>query len=204
MEQLSLTLALQMLNKVDPEPISLTKEQRFFAFFVCKDLAELCDTGRAILREISSKGHPLTGLPDDGMITMCQGILKNLYTEKMFIEDARIGTKPDWRAVQEFPKDRSDGASKLYRCLKRNVMEKPGGREICEAVRRRDQDYFEKNFWKIFTDLPSEISKNLVAFKNMISCRYVPDKSKNYVWDFFESLMDLIQNEDDNIKLLPG
>ena len=85
MEQLTVALVLKVLDDNDPAPISPTKEQLFFAFMVCKNLSDLCDTGLAILKDITKRGKPLTGLPDDKMINLCEIVLKGLYTDTMFV-----------------------------------------------------------------------------------------------------------------------
>jgi len=202
MDQFTIPIILGLLEKADPEPVSPTKEQLFFSSLLCKNLSDLCDTGKAILNEISNKGHPLDNLANPSMISLCESILRGLFSEKMFIEDKRLGIKPNWKEIQSFDRDRAHGSYRLYRCLQRNVKEKPGGKEICHAIMNKDTVYFSNNFYKIFADLPPHILNNMNGFKNLITCPYVNEKSRNYVWDFFQSLLDLVLNEQENIKML--
>lgn len=202
MDQLTTALVLKILDENDPISISPTKEQLFFSFLVCKNLSDLCDTGRAILQEISQKGKPLTGLPDEKMISLSESVLRGFYSNSMFIEDEEVGTRPNWKEIQVFDKNRSRGAFKLYRCISRNIKEKPGGKEICEAVRKHNTSYFVNNFNKIFADLPAEFQKNLNAYRNFLTCPHISEETRNYVWDFFESLLDLFINESENLKML--
>lgn len=202
MEQLTISLVLKVLDDNDPGPVSPTKEQLFFAFMVCKNLSDLCDTGLAILKDIAKRGKPLTGLPDDKMINLCETVLKGLYTDNMFIDDDEIGTRPNWTVMAGFDKSRARGAYKLYRCIGRNIKENPGGKEICVAVREHNTDYFVTNFNKIFANLPSEFQKNLNAYKNFLVCPHITEETRNYVWDFFESLLEIFVNEADNLKMV--
>ena len=202
MEQLTVALVLKVLDENDPAPASPTKEQLFLSFLVCKNLSDLCDTGRAILQDIIKRGLPVTGLPNSDMITLCETVLRGLYTDKMFVEDPEIGTRPVWNVVSTFDKNRSRGAFKLYRCISRNIRDNPGGKDICEAVRKHNTQYFVMNFDKIFANLPSKFQENLNAYKNFLICPHISEKTRNYVWDFFESLLDIFVNEKDNLSML--
>ncbi|CAN5871673.1 hypothetical protein BH23THE1_BH23THE1_32380 [soil metagenome] len=198
MENLSGLLVSQVLNSLDPNPVSPTKQQLYLSFLVCKNLTDLCETGRAIVNNIESHGHPLDGLPDRDSIALCQQILREFYDDNMFIPDEEFGNKPNWDKVNKFNQDQSNTAYKIYRAIRKNIIEKPGGKDIQGAIQRKDKKFFLENFDKIFADVP--FKDGLIKFKNFIASPYTRDEDQSYVWDFFESLIDIYIYEQDNLE----
>lgn len=188
----------QVLNSLDPSPVHPTKEQYFLACMVCKNLADLCETGRAILDDMQSRGVSVQNLPRASDIQMCQGILNRFYHENMFQEDPELGFIPNWQAIQRFDKRKANGAYKIYGCIKRNVVDKPIGQEIQEAAQTRNQDYFINNFDTIFANVP--FKNALLKFKNFVASSAVLEDHREYVWDFFDSLMEIFINEKQNLE----
>lgn len=187
----------QVLNSLDPSPVNPTKEEYFLACMVCKNLADLCETGRAILDDMDTRGVSVQNLPKSSDIQMCQGILNRFYHENMFEEDEELGFIPNWQAVHQFNKRKANGAYKIYRCIKHNVVDKPIGKEIQNAAQNRDQDYFINNFDTIFANVP--FKNGLLKFKNFVGSSAVLEDHREYVWDFFDSLMEIFINEKQNL-----
>lgn len=200
MEHLIDSLVSTVVNSLDPNPVNPTKQQRYLSFLVCKNLSDLCETGRAIVNNIDAQGKPIDLLPDRSNIALCQQILGKFYIDSMFIPDSDFGNKPDWNVVGKFAKDRSDNAYKIYRVIRKNVVEKPGGKDIQDAIQRKDKKFFMENFDKIFADIPSTFSDALIKFKNFVTSPYALTEDQLYIWDFFESLLDIFIHEKENLE----
>lgn len=193
-------LVSTVLNSFDSVPVTQNKEQRFLAFLLCKNLSDLCQTGCAILNNIESKGCPIDLLPKRESINLCQLVLKRFYLEDMFIEDPEFGTKPNWPVVAKLNGSKGDGACKIYRAIHKNIILKPGGKEIQKAIKNKDKKFFLENFDKIFADIPETFTEALLKFKNFVS---LPDKfadNQEYVWNFFDGLLDIFIFEKENLE----
>lgn len=199
MENLTDVLVSQMLNSFDPAPVYPTQEQKFLAFLICKNLSDLCETGRAILHDIELRGHPLKNLPEYSTISLCKQILDVFYSNNMFIKDPYgDGNRPNWSAINSFDNGKSSSAYKIYRAIRNNVVEKPDAGKIQDAVRDRNREYFLENYDKIFADIP--FREGLARFKNFLVVDYVKKEHLEYVWDFFDSLLDIFIHESENIE----
>lgn len=188
----------QVLNSLDPTPVHPTKEEYFLACMVCKNLADLCETGRAIINNMQSRGVSINNLPRPSDIEMCQNILYRFYDDDMFQEDEEQGSIPNWQAVLKFDKSRANGAYKIYRCIKSNVVDKPIGKEIQTAAKSRDVDYFISNFDTIFANVP--FKNGLLKFKNFVASSAVVPDDREYIWEFFDSLMEIFIDEQEYLK----
>jgi hypothetical protein len=198
MENLTDSIVSSILNSLDPNPVNPKREQLYLAVLICKNLSDLCETGRAIVNSMESNGNPIDGLPDRSNIAMCQQILGKFYSNDMFIEDTEFGNKPNWQVISSFKKDRGDTAYKIYRAIRKNIIEKPGGQDIQKAIERKDKEYFIGNFDKIFIDIPFKDA--LLKFKNFVSSPYALAQDQTYVWDFFEALLDIFIFEADHLR----
>lgn len=188
-----------ILNSFDPKPVNPTREQRYLSFLVCKNLSDLCETGRAIINNIESQGNPVGLLPNRDDIALCQQVLSRFYSNTMFIEDEEYGNRPNWKVVDQFG-SKGEGAGKIYRAIHKNIILKPGGEDIQVAIKKKDKKYFLENFDGIFTDIPSKFSGALCKFKNFIASPYTITEEQDYIWDFFESLLDIFIYEKDNLE----
>ena len=189
-----------VLNSFDSLPVTQIREQRFLCFLICKNLRDLCETGCAILNDIESKGCSVDLLPQRESMALCQQVLTRFYSDEMFIEDSEFGHKPNWVAVAKFNGNKGDGACKIYRAIHKNIMIKPGGKEIRKAIKNKDKKYFLENFDKIFADIPETFTEALIKFKNFVS---LPDKfidNQEYIWGFFEGLLDVFIYEKENLE----
>lgn len=198
MEKLTDVVVSQILGSLDPTPVNPTREQKYLAYLICKNMSDLCETGRAIVNKIQLQGHPVNDLPDRDTIRFCQNILTGFYSEKMFIPDNECGNRPNWPAVSAFPKDKSDAAYRIYRAIKRNIVEKPDGKLIQAAIKKQDKSYFVQNFNKIFADIP--FKDGMDRFRNFVATNHVPPEDQKYIWDFFDALLDIFIYEADNLK----
>lgn len=199
MENLTDAFISQIINSFDPTPASPTREQYYLSFLICKNLSDLCETGRAIINNIESQGNPIDLLPDKSNIALCQQILGQFYSNDMFIEDSEYGNRPNWSVISKFSRYKSDGAYKIYRAIHKNVILKPGGKDIQDAIRKKDKKYFLENFNKIFADIPPSFANALIKFKNFVSSPYAMTDDQTYIWEFFESLLDIFIFEKDNL-----
>jgi hypothetical protein len=200
MENFTDTIISSILNSFDSTPVNPTREKAFLSFLVCKNLSDLCETGRAIVNNIESKGNPIDLLPNRDNIALCQQILGKFYSNDMFIEDPNYGNRPNWDIIKNFSRDKSQGAYKIYRALHKNIILKPSGKNIQDAIKRKDKDFFLKNFNDIFSDIPSTFTDALCKFKNFVSCPYTLNEDQTYMWDFFESLLDIFIFEEENLE----
>jgi hypothetical protein len=200
MESLTDLLVSQLLTALDPKPVNPTREQKYLAFLICKNLSELCETGRAIINSIESKGHPITNFPQRNNIKTCQLILERYYQVAMFIEDPECGNVPNWSVVEAFPKNNADVAFKIYQAIRKNIIDRPIGKQIQDAIKRKDKNFFIQNFDKVFENIP--FKDGLVKFKNLVASPYAINSEQDYIWDFFDTLLDLFLNEEENLKVL--
>lgn len=182
-------------NLLDPNPVNPTREQRYLAFLVCKNLCDLCETSHAIINAVEAKGHPIADLPERSSIAMYRNILQRYYSEDMFGDDSL----PAWKAIVSFPKDRADIAYKLYRTLRNNIVDTPIGSQIQAAIRRRDRDFFVQAFDKIFERVPYK--ETLLRFKALIASPYITRQDQEYVWEYFDALLDIFLSEDEYLKI---
>jgi hypothetical protein len=187
----------QVLNSLSPQPVHPSKEEYFLACMVCKNLADLCETGRAILDDMQSRGMSVNNLPRASDIQMCQRVFDRFYSESMFQEDDELGSIPNWDAISNFDQRRGNGAFKIYLCIKHNVIDKPIGKDIQIAAQRRDEKYFIDNFDTIFANVPFKDA--LLKFKNFVASNAVLETHREYIWDFFDSLMEIFINERENL-----
>jgi hypothetical protein len=183
----------QFLNSLDPTPVNPTREQKYLAFLVCKNLTDLCETGSAILNHIQSSGGGSSDLPEKKTINLCKTLLQVFYSNEMFIEDEEFGSLPNWSVVESFTKTKSHAAYKIYRAIRKNVIDKPDSKEVQRAVISGNIIYFQQNFDKIFADIP--FKNSLGPFKNFVSSPDVRPQDQQYVMDFFRSLLDIFMDE---------
>jgi hypothetical protein len=188
-----------VINSFDPTPVNATREKCYLSFLICKNLSDLCETGRAIVNNIESKGNPIDHLPNRDSFALCQQVLNRFYSDDIFIEDEEYGNRPNWKAVEKFS-SKKEGACKIYRAIHKNIILKPGGKDIQKAINQKDRKYFCDNFDKIFTDIPSTFTDALIKFKNFIESPYTLDTDQAYIWDFFENLLDIFIFEKENLE----
>jgi len=197
MENLTDVLVSQLLNSLDQQPVNPTKEHLFLGFMICKNLSDLCETGRAIVNKIESQGHSIKQLPDRSQIGLCQEILHKFYSDDMFIPDDDIGNRPNWSAVTNFDKNKSHTAYKIYRAIRKNIIEKPTGKQILSAINQKDKTFFINNFDKIFADIP--FKDGLLKFRNFLAMSCISQHDQDYVWDFFSALTDIFVYEENHL-----
>jgi hypothetical protein len=194
---LTAVFARKLLADTDPEPGLPSRGELFLSFLVVKNVTDLCETGRAILDEMSETGANLTGLPSKSTMALIRKILKELYDEKMFIPDDQVGFKPNWDVIMYFNKDNTQAAFRLYRIIRRNVK---GAKDMPRALQERDKKFFLENIDTIFANIPM---KDLInQFKNFIGSPHVPKESQDLVWDFFEQLIDIFLSEKEHLELI--
>lgn len=202
MDKLIDSFVVQVLNSLDRTPVSPTKEELFLAFLICKNLADLCETGVAILSQMKK----VADLPQPDNVEMCRLILKRFYSDTMFIPDEQIGHRPNWKAVIGFDQAKSAGAFRIYRAIRNNVLAGPSeangvtGAQIQVAIKKHDSPYFVKNFDLIFANFPDQFKKGLSKFKNFVASPSVLEEHRNYVWEFFESLLEIYLHEGEHLK----
>jgi len=197
MELLTNGLIEQMLKSMDSSPVNPTREQKFLAFTICKNLADLGTTGMAILKEMRAKRLPINDLPDLSSIQLCQGIIKDFYSDQMFKEDPDFGNVPVWSVIAKFDLKKTEIAYRIYRGIRENVVGKPKSKDLQKAIYDRNKKFFIENFDEIFSDIP--FKEGLIVFKNFIKSPHVSKENQNYVWDFFESFIDIYIHESENL-----
>lgn len=200
MDKLIDSFVVQVLGSLDQTPIAPTKEERFLSFLICKNLADLCETATAILNEMGP--DKIKDLPSPKNVETCRLILQRFYSDDMFIPDEEMGSRPDWKIVTTFDRTKSDGAYRIYRVIRNNVVDGPTGSQIQEAIIRRDTAYFMENFDLIFANFPEQFKQNLVQFKNFVSSPHVTNDHQDCIWDFFELLLDVCIGESELIEKL--
>lgn len=198
MENLTDVLVSQILDSLDPSFVDPSREEAYFSFLICKNLSDLCETGTSILNAIQKAGKPITGLPEKDNITLCQNILLKFYSNNMFIPDEEYGVRPNWNAVSNFDKTKTRTAHKIYRAIRKNVLEKEDSKRLRDAIHGRNKDYFIKHFDALFKDIP--FKEGLVKFKNFVNSPYVSEEHQKYVFDFFDPVLEIFENEKENIE----
>lgn len=173
------------------------REEKFLAFLVCKNLSDLCETGMYILEHIKTAGTNMSNLPDSEMIKLCRNSLMVYFSPKMFIDNSEYGSLPNWAVVENFDKMKTKTAVQIYRLIKRNIVE---NNNIIKAVNDRNKNFFVKNFGQIFAGVPFE--DFLGKFKNFIVSPHVKDEDQEYIWDFFQSLLEIFTNAEDMMESL--
>lgn len=193
-------LVSNLINQFDKTPTNFSREKKFLSFLVCKNLVDLCQTAIRILRGISRKGYSTEGLPDEVSISMCESSLSFYFSDAMFKDDEEYGMVPNWEVISSFPEDKAEIACKLYRVIAVNLQKGEISEAILKAVENRDKKYFLNNFDKIFKNLP--FADGLKMIKNFVSSPYVSESDQEYVWDFFDSLLDIFISEKEHIEKL--
>lgn len=201
MDQLTDSVILGLLNSLDPTPVNPTKEDLFISFLLCKNLDDLCETGIAILNDMTKRRISLKGLPGIPDIDRCKFILRRFYSNSMFVDDEEMGSLPNWGVISSFDQVKSRAAFKIYRAIKKNLSS-GRGESMQEAIRKRDTGYILKHFDEMFANIPAEFKENLVKFKNFIASNDVPKEHKEYVYIFFESLLELLFLEPQTMEQL--
>jgi hypothetical protein len=206
MEKLIDSFVVQVLDSLDKTPIAPTKEELFLAFLICKNLADLCETGTAILNQMGP--DKIKDLPQPKDVETCRLILQRFYSDSMFIPDDNMGSRPNWKEMAAFDQVKSAGAYRIYRVIRNNVIAGPTGvngvtgAQIQEAIKRHDTAYFSKNFDLIFMNFPEQFKQSLIRFKNFVSSPHVSQDHRDCVWEFFESLLEIYLDEDEHLKKL--
>src|SRR5665648_313825 len=180
-------------SKLDPTPIDPSREELFLAFLVCKNLSDLCETGRAINNELESAGKLVPNLPQNDDIKTIEGVIRRYYRDDMFTHTEESDHLPNWPVIKGYDRLRCLIAVKIYRSFKHNTIASPNSGEICDAIRKQDRKYFVEKFDQIFANMPSK--EHLVKFKNFVTCSDIPESSQNRIWEFFQCLLDLISSE---------
>ena len=190
-------LARTLLDQIETDPGTPSKETSFLSFLIVKNLSDLCETGRGILSEMIESGISTTGLPDDRIMGTIQKILQEFYLDTMFKEHADYGQVPNWVVINKFPSVNARAAWQLYRIMRRNIQ---NSTKMPEALERRDKKFFVENFDYMFENVPF---KDLInQFKNFIGSDNVPGESQELVWGYFEALINIIGNEKTHIELI--
>ncbi len=110
------------LNALDPKPVNVKREDYFLSSLVCKNLADLCETGIDILEHIPSNKITPGLLPDKNLIQLGNQTLKSFYSNKMFgLSEDGYNTIPVWVEVEGFDKSCKDNGYKIFRAIKNNV-----------------------------------------------------------------------------------
>lgn len=198
MENLTDILVSQMLSSLDPSPVYPSREQKFFAFLICKNLSELCETGEAILHDIETRGFSLENLPEYDNLSLSRQILKVYYRDSMFKENSDGDSVPDWNIIESFDTEKSNTAYRVYKAIRKNVIDKPHSQTLRKAIHERDRKYFLENYEKLFEKIPFKDA--MIKYKNFLIVDYVKQEHMEYLWNFFESLLDIFIYEKDNIE----
>lgn len=202
MEAVTDVIVEQMLSSMDNSPVNPSREEKFLAFTVCKNLADLGTSGMAIIKEMQKQKLPVNDLPDIPSIQLCQGIIKNYYSDSMFIEDEEFGNVPEWKVISRFDSKRTEIAYRIYRSIRLNLVGNDRSTSLRKAIREKNKAYFIQNFDDIFADIP--FKDGLIVFKNFIQSPHVSQKNQDVVWDFFDSFVELYENEKYNLEDLKG
>lgn len=188
----------KLFDSLDPVPADCSREQYYFAFLLCKNLTDLCETGCAMLNSLESRGHSTQNFPDRHTIQLCRNLLHKYYSESMFVDHPDLGTVPNWKVIDTFPKDRKEVAFKIYRSIQNNLSKDEN--KICDAIKSRDKTYFVNNFEKIFEDMPFQ--ESLSKFKSFLSSSSVNKHDQDYLFDFFETVCEMFIYEKENMEEL--
>lgn len=180
------------LNALDPKPVQVNREDYFLSSLVCKNLADLCETGIEILDHISNSNSK--NLPDKNLIQLANQTLKTFYSNDMFgVAEDGYNTIPVWKVIEGFNKEYLNNGYKIFRAIKNNVANNPASKQMNESIKERNKKYFIANFDIIFKDVP--FTDTILQFKNFLSSNLLSNDQEESLWEFFDVLMHFLTNE---------
>lgn len=176
--------------------IEFEKEELFLALLTCKNLADLCETATAILDGLTESQK--RNLPTSNSMNLSRSVLGTFFSESMFIENDAVGLVPNWNEIDKMKQSKKETACQVYRKIKANMLN-DGTKK---AIEDRDEKWFVDNFEEIFAGLPGQLSGNLDRFKNFILSPHITVDEKECIWDYFNSILYVFEEEEENIALL--
>jgi hypothetical protein len=188
-------LARTLLIQSYPNCRKWTLEELFIAYLLTKQLCDLCETGCAIINELTELDREQ--MPSKKTLMVLKEILSHWYSNDMFVESKKYGVKPDWHVVESFDKSPTNPAWILYILIIEGITP-----EIVKAVENRDRNYFYNNFDSIFAKLPQVLSDSIGPFKNFIKSKVVSKEDRETVFDFFQEITVLITDRNTTIENL--
>jgi len=190
---LDMLLFQGILDREDPTPGTCSNSQTFLNFLLLKNLADMFETGEALINELSSVG----GLPDAGTLRKGRTMLNKLYSSNMFIEDSEYGLLPNWSNIKQWPEESARMAHQIYRICQKNIRNPEG---ISKCLRDKNKDYFLSNIDQVFSS--SMFKDTIGEFKSFLASDKIPAESQEIIWDYFGSIIELFTQRDELIKIL--
>lgn len=179
-----------------PNGYNPTQEEKYMAALLCKNLCDLCETGIAI-RQSMKNITPSDNLPEVQTLKLCQQALGGFYNVNFFKTNSNGDLIPNWKALQNFEQEYLNTLCSLYNVIDNNMNE---FHDIKKNIQERNKIFFLQNYDKLFVNSPLE--EYLGQFKNFIKTDKVSQDDQDYVWEYFDAMIDLIQNKDKHIKFL--
>lgn len=187
-------IASQFLGKIEDLDHPPTREEKFMASILLKNIYDMCCAGELII----AKNPKNENIVNPSIVKIFKIYLKTYYSNDFFIESDQFGTEPNWEKINSFNEDKFNDSCKIYMAIKKNVINKP---KIYDSILKRDKKYFIDNFDDLFMNLP--MAEYLSNFKKFIEDDTICSKEdQEIIWSYFEVIIDLFFNEDEYISSL--
>ena len=218
MQALTETIIYQMINSFDKTEVDPTREEKYLAFQVCKNIADLCDTARAIINILESRNknddNVVSKFPSHDSLAMYRRFLKSLYSEDMFILDSDGNECPSWSNVDKFDTYKSVTAYKLYKSIRDGTIDAKNIDKVKEALEQGDYKYFIDNYDEFIKNLPfdkwldsfkniiniDDARAGIILYKNFLNEDIVDRSHIDNIRDFFNILLDIFLDETECIN----
>lgn len=155
-------------------------EEIFLSITFCKNLTDLCETGREILKKISYNPD----FPDINRLKLFEKALKSLYREEFMIEE-EDRLSPNWAKITSYIKNSEQNEERLYNVWKFydivriNIESNP---DIINRIKKGDKSYFIKNFDTLFEEI--SFKDDISKFKNLVLSGKISKEDEENIMQF--------------------
>jgi hypothetical protein len=157
-------------------------QQMAVGFLLCKNFGDMAETALVIRESLNEEDRE--NLPSSAVINLIINAMSGSYPDELFTDE---GFVYDSAIIDQF-EDKTGTVSRVYKGAKQQFTKK-----VCERVKAKDEVYFLDVFDEMVKGMP--FSEYIVQFKGYISNDKISQEDRDSIWDFFEAMMDIVENE---------
>lgn len=179
------------IGSLDLDNLSPSIEETIYSIIFCKNLVDLCESVRAMINKLP----PNNNLPDKAQLKFIQLVLEELININIIDDEINI----IWKNVKEISKNEKYTnilltCYKIYVSIKNNISD---NEILIDSIRKKNKKFFIKEYDNIFKDIPYR--EVLEKFKYILNNNAIEQEDEDLLWDFFQTLESMIENEDKEI-----
>lgn len=164
----------------------LSTGSKTISLMIMKNIQDLTETALNIIRSLPDSDKKL--FPNESLLNISISTLSSSYPSALFPGGE---FKYDKKIVDAF-NPLFNISTDIYKGLKEHLTH-----SIAEAARQRNEKYFLQNYDSLFSPLLTKpvIGDQVMKFKFFLTCPSIKKEDRESVWEFFEQILDLLENE---------